>query len=138
MRFRKTILRTFLLFLLSVILIGCSEGNTKSLNESNNNQRKETEIDKKAKDFQVKEIDNSDSLLKDLEKIREEERSREYKPSPSNDDSYINSDGEEVQSPTWSPSKPAGATARCRDGTYSFSHSRRGTCSHHGGVATWY
>ncbi len=32
---------------------------------------------------------------------------------------------------------PSGATALCRDGTYSFSAHRRGTCSHHGGVATW-
>ena len=32
---------------------------------------------------------------------------------------------------------PAGASARCRDGTYSFSAHRRGTCSHHGGVAQW-
>jgi hypothetical protein len=34
-------------------------------------------------------------------------------------------------------SAPAGAAARCRDGTYSFSRHRSGTCSHHGGVATW-
>lgn len=32
---------------------------------------------------------------------------------------------------------PAGASARCRDGSYSFSQHRRGTCSHHGGVAIW-
>lgn len=32
---------------------------------------------------------------------------------------------------------PAGATAQCNDGTYSFSRSRRGTCSHHNGVARW-
>jgi hypothetical protein len=32
---------------------------------------------------------------------------------------------------------PAGATALCNDGTYSFSQTRSGTCSHHGGVATW-
>jgi len=32
---------------------------------------------------------------------------------------------------------PAGATAQCRDGSYSFSQSRRGTCSHHGGVGRW-
>ena len=32
---------------------------------------------------------------------------------------------------------PAGATALCRDGTYSFSQHRSGTCSHHGGVAKW-
>ena len=34
-------------------------------------------------------------------------------------------------------SAAAGATARCRDGTYSFSKHRSGTCSHHGGVAAW-
>src|SRR5436853_4552041 len=34
-------------------------------------------------------------------------------------------------------SVPSGATARCRDGTYSFSRHRSGTCSHHGGVAMW-
>ena len=32
---------------------------------------------------------------------------------------------------------PDGATARCRDGSYSRSTSRSGTCSHHGGVADW-
>ena len=52
---------------------------------------------------------------------------------------YVNSRGEWVPSPTRTPndSAPAGASARCRDGTYSFSRSRRGTCSHHGGVANW-
>jgi hypothetical protein len=32
---------------------------------------------------------------------------------------------------------PPGATALCKDGTYSFSQTRSGTCSHHGGVAIW-
>jgi len=32
---------------------------------------------------------------------------------------------------------PKGATAQCKDGTYSFSKHRSGTCSHHGGVKTW-
>jgi hypothetical protein len=32
---------------------------------------------------------------------------------------------------------PAGATALCNDGTYSYSQTRSGTCSHHGGVAVW-
>lgn len=50
---------------------------------------------------------------------------------------YTNVDGHRVQSPTYYNSKPAGATALCRDGTYSFSRNRRGTCSHHGGVARW-
>lgn len=34
-------------------------------------------------------------------------------------------------------SPPPGATALCRDGTYSFSQHRSGTCSYHGGVARW-
>ena len=50
---------------------------------------------------------------------------------------YTNSQGKKVQSPTKNKSAPAGATALCRDGTYSFSQNRRGTCSHHGGVARW-
>ena len=50
---------------------------------------------------------------------------------------YTNSNGEQVQSPTYYNSAPAGATALCRDGTYSFSKNRRGTCSHHGGVEKW-
>jgi|GEM_PF-1052344 len=33
--------------------------------------------------------------------------------------------------------KPEGASAKCRDGTWSFSHTRSGTCSRHGGVARW-
>jgi len=34
-------------------------------------------------------------------------------------------------------SHPEGASAICRDGTYSYSQSRRGTCSWHGGVSQW-
>jgi hypothetical protein len=50
---------------------------------------------------------------------------------------YRNSTGRCVPRPVRSNTAPAGATARCRDGTYSFSQSRRGTCSGHGGVAAW-
>jgi Protein of unknown function (DUF3761) len=32
---------------------------------------------------------------------------------------------------------PTGATAKCKDGTYSKSQHRAGTCSSHGGVAEW-
>lgn len=55
----------------------------------------------------------------------------------SNDNHYTNSAGNEVHSPAYSNTVPAGASAQCRDGTYSFSQSRRGTCSHHGGVSRW-
>jgi cytochrome c1 len=50
---------------------------------------------------------------------------------------YVNTAGNTVCSPYSAPSPPAGATAQCRDGTYSFSQSRSGTCSSHGGVARW-
>lgn len=33
--------------------------------------------------------------------------------------------------------QPEGATARCKDGSYSRSTHRSGTCSYHGGVAEW-
>lgn len=50
---------------------------------------------------------------------------------------YTNKFGERIQSPTRYNKAPSGATALCRDGTYSFSRNRRGTCSHHGGVSKW-
>lgn len=57
----------------------------------------------------------------------------------SNTNTYTNSDGNAVHSPAYSTdgSIPEGATAKCSDGTYSFSQHHSGTCSHHGGVATW-
>ncbi len=57
--------------------------------------------------------------------------------NPAPNGTYTNTYGNEVPSPYYAPSAPAGASARCRDGTYSFSQSRRGTCSHHGGVEEW-
>jgi hypothetical protein len=33
---------------------------------------------------------------------------------------------------------PDNATAKCKDGTYSFAKQHSGACSHHGGVAEWY
>lgn len=59
------------------------------------------------------------------------------KKATSSGRTYRNVDGDIVPSPVFSSSVPAGASARCRDGSYSFSKHRRGTCSHHGGVAKW-
>ncbi|WP_233272612.1 DUF3761 domain-containing protein [Paraburkholderia acidisoli] len=52
---------------------------------------------------------------------------------------YVNRDGQAVHSPahTRSGRVPEGASAQCRDGTYSFSRHHSGTCSRHGGVAQW-
>jgi hypothetical protein len=55
----------------------------------------------------------------------------------SNNNYYTNTSGSSVHSPAYSNNIPVGASAQCRDGTYSFSQSRRGTCSHHGGVSNW-
>lgn len=57
----------------------------------------------------------------------------------SNDNHYTNSSGNSVHAPAKSLDSgiPVGASAECRDGTYSFSQHRSGTCSHHGGVASW-
>lgn len=52
-------------------------------------------------------------------------------------DTYQNSDGNCVPVPRQADSPPSGATAKCNDGTYSFSQHRKGTCSGHGGVANW-
>jgi Protein of unknown function (DUF3761) len=75
------------------------------------------------------------------------DKSKQEKQTPSNTSTksdatskpryYTNRAGQRIQSPTKSNSVPAGATAQCRDGSYSFSQNHRGTCSHHGGVAKW-
>lgn len=60
-------------------------------------------------------------------------------PVLSNNGYYSNTDGTQVHDPasTSNNSVPAGATAQCSDGSYSFSLHRSGTCSHHSGVAQW-
>jgi len=55
-------------------------------------------------------------------------------PQCTDNGTYQNRKGETVRRPENCSSTPQGATAQCRDKTYSFSSSRRGTCSHHGGV----
>ena len=73
-------------------------------------------------------------------KIKRESQIQTHKTYPTTYDIvryYTNVNGYRVQSPTYYDSTPTGATALCRDGTYSFSRNRKGTCSHHGGVAKW-
>jgi hypothetical protein len=69
---------------------------------------------------------------------REAERRESETTATCTNGTYVNSAGNTVCKPEESPSgPPAGATAECVDGTYSFSESRSGTCSYHGGVANW-
>lgn len=58
-------------------------------------------------------------------------------PSDCMDGTYVNSSGNTVCSPGLVATVPADVTARCADGTFSFSQHHSGTCSHHGGVAAW-
>ena len=44
----------------------------------------------------------------------------------------------QTHSPSVMARGPQGATARCRDNTYSKSATHKGACSHHGGVAQFY
>ncbi len=66
-------------------------------------------------------------------------QSRQGAAPPVDGHGYINSDGNWVHSPVHTPNDepPPGASARCRDGSYSFSRHHQGTCSHHGGVLSW-
>jgi len=50
---------------------------------------------------------------------------------------YKNSERKRARKPARANTAPAGASAECRDGTFSFSANHRGTCSHHGGVKRW-
>ena len=52
---------------------------------------------------------------------------------------YRNKRGDDVHSPahTKDGKAPTGASAKCSDGSYSFSTSRSDTCSGHHGVTAW-
>lgn len=54
-----------------------------------------------------------------------------------NNNFYVNASGVKVHIPVKAQVIPKGASAKCKDGTYSFSQNRRGTCSGHGGVSKW-
>ena len=51
---------------------------------------------------------------------------------------YTTRSGVSVPLPVYLDERPQNATAQCRNGAYSFSRSRSGTCSKEGGVAEWY
>jgi hypothetical protein len=67
----------------------------------------------------------------------QQQQSAQSKPKCTDNGTYVNSKGETVKRPESCSAAPEGATAQCRDGSYSFSRNHRGTCSRHGGVAKW-
>ncbi|WP_409015203.1 DUF3761 domain-containing protein [Caballeronia sp. LZ001] len=77
-------------------------------------------------------------------RVREQRERHSFNPQPDENDldrhsHYVNRDGNVIHAPSRSRSGavPEGATAQCRDGSYSFSRHHGGTCSRHGGVARW-
>ena len=101
------------------------------------------DVDAILEDLDLEEIEKDIPVEKVIEPIKEKKKEAvksEIKNNSPNTEVkyYTNTAGNKVQSPTHYNSKPAGASAKCKDGAYSFSQSRRGTCSGHGGVAVWY
>src|SRR3954454_9764235 len=81
-----------------------------------------------------------------VQSVRSEPQQAEAQPVQSgqgndlsNDSHYTNSSGNTVHAPAYDLDNdvPTGASAKCGDGTYSFSQHHSGTCSHHGGVSEW-
>lgn len=118
-----------LLFLL-LILTGCATDTVNTANYVVPQAKSNVETQTVQEVQEVKKVTAPSNVIKTDTKVNAD-------VPLSNDNYYTNSAGDEVHSPAYAPSVPAGASAICGDGTYSFSKSRRGTCSHHGGVAQW-
>src|SRR5579864_8069774 len=87
--------------------------------------------------FQPQTISQSQPASQSSASTASDTKPKQGKPNCTNNGTYVNSKGQTVSRPENCSAAPKGATAQCRDGSYSFSQSRRGTCSHHGGVAKW-
>ncbi|HAU39994.1 MAG: hypothetical protein UV80_C0006G0036 [Candidatus Peregrinibacteria bacterium GW2011_GWF2_43_17] len=85
----------------------------------------------------TEEITTQPEAITEEDASTNDDSNESYSAPLSNDDYYINTDGDSIHSPAYADSVPSGATAICEDGTYSFSQHRQGTCSGHGGVDKW-
>jgi hypothetical protein len=108
----------------------------KSIRVTRKRSAAEIEARKRAVALRV-EAERREAAEAEERKTAEAERKTAEATPVCTNGTYVNSAGNTVCSPEQSPTAPAGATAECEDGTYSFSESRSGTCSHHGGVARW-
>jgi hypothetical protein len=62
---------------------------------------------------------------------------RQPAPTPQGCRGYVIARNACVGTPTLTEGFPPQATAHCRDGAWSFTQTRRGSCAAHGGVAEW-
>lgn len=85
----------------------------------------------------IKNTKNSLQTIEEKAQIHTSSNNYSKTKNIGNGRGYKNVDGNYISSPKKSKKQPTGATAKCRDGTWSFSQNRRGTCSGHGGVAAW-
>lgn len=134
---RKFPLRKFLPFLLLIILLGNGCVSTPPVQPVSTRQQpaitESTDYPVNA-DAAVDSSPLKESVVKtDIKAADVQEKSAPVPVAPNG--YYKNVNDDYIPRPYVVPSRFAGVSAQCRDGTYSFSQSRRGTCSHHGGVA---
>jgi hypothetical protein len=100
----------------------------------------ELEASARARELRAEAHKRHETEAKERKQREEQEKQAEHHSqqlAECTNGTYVNAAGNTVCKPVESSTQPAGATAECEDGTYSFSESRSGTCSHHGGVRTW-
>ncbi len=118
---KKYIIPTLILGFIVVIALGT------------NNQTTTTQVQDTSYNSQIQ------TYQPQIDQYQQATETQQENDNLSNDNTYTNVNGTTVHSPAYSENGqvPNGATAECRDGTYSFSLNHRGTCSHHGGVSRW-
>lgn len=129
---KKTGIKFFAsLIILSLVLTGCSSQDSQSYGNVNSRSTDSANSNARGNTVSVPNDTNTDSSYSNSNSVNSI-------PTPvAPNGTYRNVDNNVVPSPYRAPSAPAGASAICGDGTYSFSQHRQGTCSHHGGVEEW-
>ncbi len=119
----------------AVVLITASQSSTPLPASQSANLQTASQSASNASDSSA--TDSTSSTSSDSSAINAAPATPSPQPTECTNGTYVSNDGNTVCRPEVSSTVPAGATAQCVDGTYSFSQHRSGTCSHHGGVAGW-
>lgn len=131
----KSFLYTFFLCLILLTsIVGFSTGNSTKLRKESTISSISTQVANKST-HQKAVHSKASGYRSDKNPVTYDENPNNYPLSTVR--TYINVDGREIQSPTAYKTPPPGACAICRDGEFSQSKHRQGTCSRHGGVAKW-